>query len=614
MQILIGSVLRVNSLECMKHLFEKRIIVFLALSWAVLIFNTTWATSREWHVSVSGNDNDSGTLVSPLKHIQCAADKAQPGDKVIIHEGIYRESIAPARGGEEGKPIIYQAAEGEKVVIKGSEVIKDWINITGTIWQVAVPNSLFGDFNPYSDTLHGDWLAKGQWAHTGEVYLNDKALTETPHLEDVLLNTEESSIWYTRVAKDSTWIWADFRGVDPNKELVEINVRRTVFYPNKPFVNYITVRGLQISQAATPWAPPTAEQPGAIGTHWSKGWVIEDNVITHSKCVGITLGKYGDEWDNRAESVDGYIGTTKRALHNKWHRDFVGTHIVRNNRISYCGQAGIAGSLGAIFSQISDNIIHDIGQQNTFWGYELAGIKIHAAIDVLIEHNHIYRTEGGIWLDWMAQGTRVTRNLLHDNEVQDFSLEVNHGPVLVDNNLFLSSELAQVKLSQGVAFVHNLIAWEIWPTGKVDERETPYLYPHDTRIAGYHDCPCGNVSYLNNLFVREDLKDYEDCSLPVIIKGNLLDKQVSFSVKEEKDGWYLTVSLPLDWKSKRTCQIVSIDNLPIALIPQQKMVLPMNAKTFVYDYLGNKRKRQGNCPGALELSGENCLKVKVFCK
>lgn len=123
MQILIGFVLRVSNLECMKHFFEKRIIVFLTLSWAVLNFNTIWATSREWHVSVSGNDNDTGTLVSPLRHIQCAADKAQPGDKIIIHEGIYRESIAPVRGGEEGKPIIYQAAEGEKVILNSATLL-----------------------------------------------------------------------------------------------------------------------------------------------------------------------------------------------------------------------------------------------------------------------------------------------------------------------------------------------------------------------------------------------------------------------------------------------------------------------------------------------------------
>ena len=60
------------------------------------------------------------------------------------------------------------------------------------------------------------------------------------------------------------------------------------------------------------------------------------------------------------------------------------------------------------------------------------------AIDTEISHNHIYRTCLGIWLDWMAQGTRVTRNLLHDNEHADLFVEVDHGPFLVDNNLFLS--------------------------------------------------------------------------------------------------------------------------------------------------------------------------------
>ena len=71
-------------------------------------------------------------------------------------------------------------------------------------------------------------------------------------------------------------------GVSPDKELVEINVRRTVFYPDKPGRNFITVRGFVMRHAATPWAPPTAEQIGLIGTHWSKGWVIEGNTISHS--------------------------------------------------------------------------------------------------------------------------------------------------------------------------------------------------------------------------------------------------------------------------------------------------------------------------------------------
>ena len=38
------------------------------------------------------------------------------------------------------------------------------------------------------------------------------------------------------------------------------------------------MRGFTLEHAATNWAPPTAEQIGLIGTHWSKGWIIENNV------------------------------------------------------------------------------------------------------------------------------------------------------------------------------------------------------------------------------------------------------------------------------------------------------------------------------------------------
>ena len=38
----------------------------------------------------------------------------------------------------------------------------------------------------------------------------------------------------------------------------------------------------------------------------------------------------------------------------------------------------------------------------------------------------------------MAQGTRVSGNLFHDNRSEDLFVEVDHGPFLVDNNIFLS--------------------------------------------------------------------------------------------------------------------------------------------------------------------------------
>lgn len=100
--------------------------------------------------------------------------------------------------------------------------------------------------------------------------------------------------WYTVQNKkeDETVLYANFQGKNPNKENVEISVRKNCFYPEKEGVGYITLSGFTVRQATTQWAPPTAYQEGMIGPHWSKGWIIEDCEIYEAKCSGISLGKY----------------------------------------------------------------------------------------------------------------------------------------------------------------------------------------------------------------------------------------------------------------------------------------------------------------------------------
>ncbi|MGY4688164.1 hypothetical protein ACW9JY_10645, partial [Petrotoga sp. DB-2] len=65
------------------------------------------------------------------------------------------------------------------------------------------------------------------------------------------------------------------------------------FYPDQIGRDYITVKGFEMAHAATPWVPPTADQPGLIGANWSKGWIIENNIIHDSKCSAISIGKEG---------------------------------------------------------------------------------------------------------------------------------------------------------------------------------------------------------------------------------------------------------------------------------------------------------------------------------
>jgi len=753
-------------------------ILVLGMVFGVVLLPVAYGAT-EYHVSVNGDDANNGTGSSMFKTISAAARVAQPGDVITVHEGVYRERVTPPRGGEsDTQRIVYQAAPGEHVEIKGSEAVAGWEKVQHDTWKVVLPNTFFSDYNPFADPVHGDWFnPKGRVHHTGAVYLDGHWLIEAANLDEVLApagtvpswlsragdeyllnvawlrplngppdgeriqatgfaakngtqnapcseggecigfildghwvtyqnvdfknateqleiraasasrggiielrldaqdgqllgacsvpNTggwqswesftakvsplggvktlclvfrsfepkpapESVQLWYAEVGEKDTTIWAQFKGVNPNGRLVEVNVRRAVFYPDKPFVNYLTVRGFTMEQAATQWAPPTAEQIGVIGTHWSKGWLIENNTIRYSVCTGLTLGKYGDQYDNTsADTAEGYVETIHRALENGWNKETIGSHMVRNNTISHCEQSGIVGSLGAIFSTVTGNTIRDIHVRQLFGGAEMAGIKFHGAIDTVISNNHIYRCNQGIWLDWMAQGTRVSRNLFHDNLGQDLFVEVDHGPFVVDNNLFLSTT-SLLSVSQGGAYAHNLFAGNFHLLG-FDGRMTPFHKAHSTELAGMHNNPRGDDRYYNNLFVRSrGLNDYDEAQLPVYMNGNVFlkgarpskhekaplsreeyDPQVTLI--ERADGLYLESVFDPAWTSGQNRPLVTTELLGTAQIPslpyENRDGAPLRIDA---DYWGKPRDAENLSPGPFARLSEGKQTLKVW--
>ncbi len=77
--------------------------------------------TNEIEVSKSGNDRGSGTPGSPFLTIQKAVGSAKPGDLIVVHKGVYAESVQFSKGGiSENKRIILRAAPGEDVTIRGS--------------------------------------------------------------------------------------------------------------------------------------------------------------------------------------------------------------------------------------------------------------------------------------------------------------------------------------------------------------------------------------------------------------------------------------------------------------------------------------------------------------
>lgn len=469
----------------------------------------------EYHVSIEGNDQAKGTSDQPFRTISRAAALAMAGDTVTVHAGVYREWVNPANGGTEEHRIIYRSAGDGEVVITGAERISDWRAEGDSLWSTEIPNSLFSVRNPFDVELSGDWLFDGAFpVHLGDVYLDGKSLYECESVDKVrkpevwpeAKYPKDSLLkWYAEVGSTTTKIWANFGGKDPREENVEINVRPYCFWPEKPGLNYITVSGFTLRQASPQWAPPTDYQEGLIGPHWSKGWIIENNSISESKSVGISLGTAigTGHMDKRSR------GGTQReqevifhALRSGWHKDKVGSHIVRGNVIHDCEQAGIVGHMGGAFSSIYQNRIYNIHHKRLRHGAEVAGIKLHAALDTEISENTFYSCYRGVWLDWQAQGTRISRNVFFDNLSEDFFVEVCHGPYMVDHNLFLSPMNFR-NMAQGGAFVHNLFAGRFVVRSEIT-RTTPYHFPHETAMAGYSNITGGDDRYYNNIFLGDN--------------------------------------------------------------------------------------------------------------
>ena len=484
------------------------------------------------HVATTGDDAAEGSEGSPFRTIQRAAEVARPGDSVRVHGGEYREWVRPRHGGlSNQRRITYEGAPGEHVVIKGSEPVTGWEQVDGNVWTVSVPNALFGAFNPFAEELNGDWVVypseTAPRKHLGDVYLNglsfyevgsDEELVDPPRrtemvdhwtgLPDRVRNPEQTQlVWHAEVGPEATTIRANFAGADPNAELVEINVRRSVFYPEEHHLDYITVRGFELAQAACPWTPPTADQPGLIGPNWAKGWIIEDNVIHDAKCSAVSIGKEattGHNYSTVRGDKPGYqyqLESVFSAEQIGWDAEHIGSHVIRRNTIFDCGQNGIVGHLGCVFSTIEDNHIYNIAIKREYYGYEIGGIKLHAAIDVEIRHNRIHDCSLGTWLDWETQGTRVSRNLFYANN-RDLFVEVSHGPYLVEHNV-LASRASLESFSQGGAFVSNLFAGSI-RLEKVMDRATPYHRPHSTQVAGYAVIYGADDRYVGNLFLGGD--------------------------------------------------------------------------------------------------------------
>jgi alpha-N-arabinofuranosidase len=235
-----------------------------------------------------------------------------------------------------------------------------------------------------------------------------------------------------------------------------------------------------------------------------------------------------------------------------------------------------------------------------------------------------------MWMDWLAQGTHIHRNVCHRNETMDVFMEVDHGPFLIENNVFLSNT-SQLINSQGGAYAHNLFCGEI-SLVQHEDRLTPFLKPHSTEIAALHGNPIGDMRFYNNLFAEcGNLSAFNVSSLPMYLGGNVFLKgarpciqELAPSIQPDFDprialvpseaGLQCDITLDPAWSKQRgNRKLVTSEMLGTAEIPKLPFQLgDGSAISIDTDYSGQKRNPSNPFPGPFEISGSKPERLHVM--
>jgi hypothetical protein len=121
--------------------------------------------AAEYHVAqkhAQASDDNPGTAQRPWRSISHAAEVLQPGDTVIVHEGIYPESVAIKTSGGPGRPILFQGEPGPngewRTIVDRSVPVGKWEPAPEIGRRLYKATQL--QLAPYSMTLDDKQLAR----------------------------------------------------------------------------------------------------------------------------------------------------------------------------------------------------------------------------------------------------------------------------------------------------------------------------------------------------------------------------------------------------------------------------------------------------------------------
>ena len=460
-----------------------------------------------FHVAMTGSDSSDGSQSRPFRTINQAADLAQAGDTVVVHEGEYREWVRPRRGGlSDQRRITYEAAAGEHVVIKGSEPVTGW---------EAVERDACGRRRCRTRCSARSTRSRRRSTGTGS---STRARTRRRSISATCTSTGAASTrscpcrrcrirrcvprcsttgpgWLDRVRdpEQTRYVWyADGRGRrdDDLGELPGRGPERGAGRDQRAPLRLLPDRapprlhhGPRLRDGAGRLPLDAAHRRPARPHRPQLGQGLDHRGQRHPRRQ--VLGHLDRQGGVDGPQLRDRRAATSRATSTSWsrcsrHARSGGTRSTSARTSSGATRSSTAARTASSATSAASSPRSRTTTSTTSPSSGSSTATRSAASSCTrpstwsSAHNRIHDCSLGTWLDWQTQGTRISRNVYYANN-RDLFVEVSHGPYLVEHNVLASAASLEL-FSQGGAFVNNLVCGTLRFESVMD-RATPVPRP-----------------------------------------------------------------------------------------------------------------------------------------
>ena len=319
-----------------------------------------------------------------FRTIQDAANVISAGDLVLIHAGVYRETVVIEKNGTRERPIRFEAASVSNVIVTGLDQLPDWHKENDNSYSTPWPYR----FIPWSKTeAHPDNEYHRLIGRAEQVVSNSKLLRQTLQRDQL-----SPGSFYVDLTNKRLYVSSP-TGENLNASGVDIEAStRSLLCRCKGA--YVTLRGIRFRYAAN-----QAQQGGVIFE--GRGDVAEDCVFERMNSSGA-----------------GFIAPDQVARHCTFQDN---------------GELGFAG-LRTHNLLVTDCTFRNNNTKGFDRQWEAGGTKIVLSRGVILEKSQFIANHGpGIWFDIGNENCTVRNCLIADNEDAGIFYEISYGLHAHDN-------------------------------------------------------------------------------------------------------------------------------------------------------------------------------------